>query len=131
MENGSKAFIISAAVIIAIAVIGLAVYVTGLFDTNGMDGKLDQAKVANHNQKFAKYNTTGITGAQVKECMALAIAHNQNAESEAYTITVTCNGISVGPGSAGFNGAAISNQSVFTGTIATRVEGTIETISFH
>ena len=80
MENASKVLLIAGTILIAITVIAIAVAVTsagreGLNEVG--DIAIDNVQITSQRNKFIKYQGE-VTGAQVKQCISAAIAHNSN-----------------------------------------------------
>ena len=91
MENASKAILIAGAVLIVLVLIGIAVVVAYI----GSD-KLDDVsnttingvQIRNQVNKFMKYEGQ-VTGAQVKQCISAAIAHNSNLKADEAELAIT------------------------------------------
>ena len=81
MENASKALIIAGAILLAILIIGLGMFIYNqAADT--LDGaQLDGQKVDSYNREFLQYEGTK-QGSQVKTLLNNIKAHNRNAEDE-------------------------------------------------
>ena len=76
MENASKALIIAGAILLAISIIGIGMYVfqqaQGAMSGIGMDSE----KAAAYNQKFDSYIGTNIKGTQVRALYDVVRNHN-------------------------------------------------------
>lgn len=92
MESASKALLIAGAILVTLAVVAVAVAVAtrGEETLNGIgDIAINDTLVANQVNKFIKYEGQ-VTGAQVKQCISAAIAHNSNlgADEAIYAVSV-------------------------------------------
>lgn len=83
MENASKALIISGAVLIAIAIISIGVYIIssqkGVIDSNEKLGQTLEVKT--FNSTFEKYEGSGKKGSEVKNLL-IDIKTNNNMNSD-------------------------------------------------
>lgn len=88
MENASKALIIAGAILLAILIIGLGMFIYNqAADT--LDGaQLDGQKVDSYNREFLQYEGTK-QGSQVKTLLNNIKAHNGNAEDASQVIIAT------------------------------------------
>ena len=88
MENASKALIIAGAILLAILIIGLGMFIYNqAADT--LDGaQLDGQKVDSYNREFLQYEGTK-QGSQVKTLLNNIKAHNRNAEDARQVIIAT------------------------------------------
>ena len=96
MESASKALLIAGAILVTLAVVAVAVAVAtrGEETLNEIgDIAINDTLVANQVNKFIKYEGQ-VTGAQVKQCVSAAIAHNSNlkADEAIYAVTVNVSG---------------------------------------
>ena len=93
MENASKALIIAGAILLAISIIGIGMYVfqqaRGAMDGIGMQSE----KAAAYNQPFEPYLGTNIKGQDVRNLLDTVRQHNTaNFADETLKITVTLDG---------------------------------------
>ena len=88
MENASKALIIAGAILLAILIIGLGMFIYNqAADT--LDGaQLDGQKVDSYNREFLQYEGTK-QGSQVKTLLNNIKAHNRHAEDASQVIIAT------------------------------------------
>lgn len=88
MENASKALIIAGAILLAILIIGLGMFIYNqAADT--LDGaQLDGQKVDSYNREFLQYEGTK-QGSQVKTLLNNIKAHNRKAEDASQVIIAT------------------------------------------
>ena len=80
MENASKALIIAGAILLAILIIGLGVYIyrqaAGVIDT----GTMDQLVVSQFNAQFEPYLGNNVSGSNVKQLIKIINASNRAKE---------------------------------------------------
>lgn len=93
MENATKALIIAAAILIAIVLISLGVFVLG----NGTqlvkeNSDMTATQVTTYNSKFEAYVGDHVSGSKVKQLINLVNQHNRNAEDESKIIELTSGG---------------------------------------
>ena len=88
MENASKALIIAGAILLAILIIGLGMFIYNqAADT--LDGaQLDGQKVDSYNREFLQYEGTK-QGSQVKTLLNNIKSHNRKAEDASQVIIAT------------------------------------------
>ena len=88
MENASKALIIAGAILLAILIIGLGVYIyrqaAGVIDT----GTMDQLVVSQFNAQFEPYLGNNVSGSNVKQLIKIIKASNRAKEDLTVTIEV-------------------------------------------
>ena len=88
MENASKALIIAGAILLAILIIGLGVYIyrqaAGVIDT----GTMDQLVVSQFNAQFEPYLGNNVSGSNVKQLIKIINASNRAKEDLPVTIEV-------------------------------------------
>ena len=88
MENASKALIIAGAILLAILIIGLGVYIyrqaAGVIDT----GTMDQLVVSQFNAQFEPYLGNNVSGSNVKQLIKIINASNCAKEDLPVTIEV-------------------------------------------
>ena len=88
MENASKALIIAGAILLAILIIGLGVYIyrqaAGVIDT----GTMDQLVVSQFNAQFEPYLGNNVSGSNVKQLIKIINASNRAKEDLTVTYVV-------------------------------------------
>ncbi len=88
MENASKALIIAGAILLAILIIGLGVYIyrqaAGVIDTETMD----QLVVSQFNAQFEPYLGNNVSGSNVKQLIKIINASNRAKEDLPVTFKV-------------------------------------------
>lgn len=88
MENVSKALIIAGAILLAILIIGLGVYIyrqaAGVIDT----GTMDQLVVSQFNAQFEPYLGNNVSGSNVKQLIKIINASNRAKEDLTVTFQV-------------------------------------------
>lgn len=90
MENASKALIIAAAILIAIVLISLGVYVIGIGQDQIKNGGMSDIEISAFNQKFTKYQGTQ-KGSTIRTMVQDVMANNNSAEASDET-RVSING---------------------------------------
>lgn len=88
MENATKALLIAAAILIAIVVITLGVFVLGKGSTLVKDNSdMSDVEISTYNSKFEAYFGTNVRGAQVKQLINAVNQHNKaNKDDDSKTI---------------------------------------------
>lgn len=77
MENASKALIIAGAILLAILIIALGVFIFQRAQNSASDlGGLDETKVQSVNQKYENYEGTSVSGSDVKALIDLVRTNN-------------------------------------------------------
>ena len=91
MENATKALLIAAAILIAIVVITLGVFVLGKGSTLVKDNSdMSDVEISTYNSKFEAYFGTNVRGAQVNQLISAINQHNKaNGEDESKQIKVS------------------------------------------
>ena len=88
MENASKALIIAGAILLALLIIGLGVYIyrqaAGVIDTETMD----QLVVSQFNAQFEPYLGNNVSGSNVKQLIKIINASNRAKEDLPVTFKV-------------------------------------------
>ena len=88
MENASKALIIAGAILLAILIVGLGVYIyrqaAGVIDT----GTMDQLVVSQFNAQFEPYLGNNVSGSNVKQLIKIINASNRVKEDLPVTFKV-------------------------------------------
>lgn len=75
MENASKALIIAGAILLAIAIIGIGMYVYQNASNAVQSANMDQQAITTYNSEFTKYQGT-IRGSDAKSLCDIVMAHN-------------------------------------------------------
>ena len=94
MENATKALIIAAAILIAIVLISLGVFVLGngtqlVKENSDMTG----TQVASYNSEFEAYFGDKVSGSKVKQLVNILNQHNRNAEDDSKQIELSGTGV--------------------------------------
>lgn len=77
MENASKALIIAGAILLAILIIALGVFIFQRAQNSASDlGGLDETKVQSVNQKYENYEGSSVTGSDVRALMTKVRTNN-------------------------------------------------------
>ena len=88
MENASKALIIAGAILLAILIIGLGVFIyrqaAGVIDT----GAMDQLAVNQFNAQFEPYLNNNVSGSNVKQLVKTIVSSNRSAEDDSKKVTI-------------------------------------------
>ena len=120
MENATKALIIAAAILIAIVLISLGVFVLGQGTTMVKENSdMTGTQVAAYNNEFEAYFGTKVSGSKVKSLVTAINQHNRNAEDDSKKISLTGNPTTLFSGS---NDGSYATNSTSTGTF--KVGGT-------
>ena len=83
MENATKALLIAAAILIAIVVITLGVFVLGKGSTLVKDNSdMSDVEISTYNSKFEAYLGSNVRGAQVKQLISAVNQHNKANEND-------------------------------------------------
>lgn len=83
MENATKALIIAAAILIAIVLISLGVFVLGQGTTMVKENSdMTENEVAALNSKFESYFGKKVSGTKVKQLQNAVAQHNRTADSD-------------------------------------------------
>lgn len=89
MENASKALIIAGAILLAIAIIGIGMYVYQNASNAIQGANMDQQAITTYNSEFVKYQGT-IKGSDAKSLCDTVMAHNvANASDDTKQVNVT------------------------------------------
>ncbi len=89
MENASKALIIAGAILLAILLIGLGVFVYNQSSHTVNDTNLDQLEIAKFNQQFEPYLNKEISGTTAKSLVKTIESSNFASEPQVYCAGVT------------------------------------------
>lgn len=90
MENATKALIIAAAILIAIVLISLGVFVLGQGNTMVQENSdLSDVEVSTFNSKFEPYLGGNVSGTKVKQLVNAVKQNNLNNTDDSRKITLT------------------------------------------
>ena len=90
MENATKALIIAAAILIAIVLISLGVFVLGQGSTMVQENSdMTATQVTAYNSKWEAFLGTKISGSKVKQLINTVEQHNNQAEDDSKKIKLT------------------------------------------
>ena len=82
MENASKALIIAGAILLAISIIGIGMYVFSQAQ-GAMDGiGMDQERITAYNSQFESYMGTNVRGTTVRALFDLVRNHNISVQGD-------------------------------------------------
>ena len=82
MENASKALIIAGAILLAISIIGIGMYVFSQAQ-GAMDGiGMDEERIDAYNSKFESYTGTNVRGTTVRALFDLVRNHNISVQGD-------------------------------------------------
>ena len=82
MENATKALLIAAAILIAIVLISLGVYVLGQGTTMVKEADMSEVEITAFNNKFEAYFGTKVSGSKAKQLQKTVDQYNRTAETE-------------------------------------------------
>ena len=89
MENASKALIIAGAILLAILLITLGIYIFQQAQSTVNNSGMSQAEVQSFNSQFTKYEGESVKGSVVKSLIQEVIVNNAQDESGERQITVS------------------------------------------
>ena len=89
MENASKALIIAGAILLAILLITLGIYIFQQSQSTVNNSGMSQAEVQSFNSQFIKYEGTSVKGSAVKSLVQEVNANNSQDESNEHQISIT------------------------------------------
>jgi len=93
MENASKALIIAGAILLAILLISLGIFIfTGAQDTAKKAGGLESQEAATFNASILKYEGTGKTASDIRSMKNEVIAANKKLSQNSKSTPITING---------------------------------------
>lgn len=95
MENASKALLIAGAILLAILLISLGIYIFQQAQSTINNSGMTKAEVSTFNNQFAKYEGDSVKGASVKSLIQEVNANNASDESASKENTVTLKGVAV------------------------------------
>ena len=87
MENASKALIIAGAILLAILIIGLGIFIYRQAANTASDTGMDQLAIQQFNGQFENYIKDNVSGATVKSLIQL-VKTNNAVEDSSKTITL-------------------------------------------
>lgn len=131
MENATKALLIAAAILIAIVVITLGVFVLGKGSTLVKENSdMSDVEISTYNSKFESYCGKNIRGAQVRQLINAVNQHNRsNADDESRQITIK--GVGAGTTKTDNDPNAIRTGYTYNVTPTTGQGGLISTITIE
>ena len=88
MENATKALLIAAAVLVAIIIISLGVYVVSLAQNQmkGAESGLNDVEIQSFNSTYKSYEGTSVSGTKVKALVDAVYNHNLTESDESRKI---------------------------------------------
>lgn len=88
MENATKALLIAAAVLVAIIIISLGVYVVSLAQNQmkGAESGLNDVEIRSFNSTYQSYEGTSVSGTKVKALVDTVYNHNLTESDESRKI---------------------------------------------
>lgn len=88
MENATKALLIAAAVLVAIIIISLGVYVVSLAQNQmkGAESGLNDVEIQSSNSTYKSYEGTSVSGTKVKALVDAVYNHNLTESDESRKI---------------------------------------------
>ena len=86
MDNASKALIMAGAILVAVMIISLAVFLfnAGANNTRDLNDNLTTREVLQYNQRYTVYLGAYISGADAKTLLNVIDQHNNNVEELSY-----------------------------------------------
>lgn len=103
MENASKALIIAGAILLAILLITLGIYIFQQAQSTVNNSGMSQAEIQTFNSQFTKYEGEKIKGSSVKSLIQEVNVNNSQDESNEHQITVTGVTAAASGSEAGYN----------------------------
>lgn len=103
MENASKALIIAGAILLAILLITLGIYIFQQAQSTVNNSGMSQAEIQTFNSQFTKYEGDKIKGSSVKSLIQEVNVNNSQDESNEHQITVTGVTAAASGSAAGYN----------------------------
>lgn len=103
MENASKALIIAGAILLAILLITLGIYIFQQAQSTVNNSGMSQAEIQTFNSQFTKYEGEKIKGSSVKSLIQEVNVNNSQDESNEHQITVTGVTAAASGSAAGYN----------------------------
>lgn len=82
MENASKALIIAGAILLAILIISLGIFIFGQARGAADVSAINQVEIQAFNGKFTQYAGENITGAQVNQLLEAIVSNNISNQSD-------------------------------------------------
>ncbi len=133
MENASKALIIAGAILLAILLISLGIFIFSQAQDIVTNSGMTQAEVSAFNSKFTKYEGNTIKGSTVRTMIQDVIANNadDNSTSNGRTISVVIKsgGKSTSYASDKISSTGISNAKSYDVTITKYTKGCVSEIT--
>ncbi len=117
MENASKALIIAGAILLAILLITLGIYIFQQAQSTVNNSGMSQAEIQTFNSQFTKYEGEKVKGSSVKSLIQEVNVNNSQDESNEHQITVSGVTASASGSAAGYNQyltSGIKNTKTYT-----------------
>ena len=95
MENASKALIIAGAILLAILIIGLGIFIYRQAANTVSDTGMDQLTIQQFNAQFENYLGKEITGTAAKSLYDTILNNNNTAETDATKVELRIDGTEV------------------------------------
>ena len=112
MENASKALIIAGAILLAILLITLGIYIFQQSQSTVNNSGMSQAEVQSFNSQFIKYEGDSVKGSAVKSLIQEVNANNAQDEANDHKINVTGGGVT-----SAASGSAVGHNQYLTNGI--------------
>ena len=110
MENASKALIIAGAILLAILIIGLGIFIYRQAANTVSDTGMDQLAIQQFNAQFENFLDKEITGTAAKSLYDTILNNDNTAETEATKVKLKINGTTV------IDGTTVTSKSAITAT---------------
>lgn len=92
MENASKALIIAGAILLAILIISLGIYIFNQASQITKSNNLSEVEVLNFNEKFTSFEGSNVRGSEVNSLLTRVVQNNvanQDDPSKQVKVTIT------------------------------------------
>ena len=96
MENATKALIIAAAILIAIVLISLGVYVLGIGQEAIKGADMTESEIATFNAKFTSYEGDHVMGSKINTLLQTVATNNLTEGTDGKQVSVTIDGADQG-----------------------------------
>ncbi len=117
MENASKALIIAGAILLAILIIGLGMFIYQQAADAMKTDAVDELAVQEYNSKFLSYDKENLSGSQARQLCTAVIQHNltrAKSDSSLYIEVLDSKGNINNSNDAGNKNAATMNSTITT-----------------
>ena len=121
MENASKAILIAGAILLVLALIGIAVVVVNNMENTSEDllVGLDKNEMMLHNNKFLNYEENQLSGSDVKDCISKVLKHNNDNLEDELTMKIFINNVeTINRTTTSFDSSTINNFDKYKGTVS-------------